>query len=65
MQSLIHKAKLLQLISKRAIYRYGSSYIHSLMTLNQCYCCKQTPIGALHAGKIAEAVFLYVLKIIF
>ena len=38
---------------------------HSFLTVAQTYDSKVTPIGALHAEKIAEAVLLYVFRITF
>ena len=37
----------------------------SFLTVTQSYYSKVTPIGALHAEKIAEAVLLYVFRIAF
>ena len=42
-----------------------SPYYHSFLTVTQSYDSKVTPVGALHAEKIAEATLLYVFRITF
>ena len=56
MQSYIHRAEPLQLVSHIASNQYGSSYNHSFIAVIVSHCCKEVLIGLLHAEKIAESV---------
>ena len=47
------------------IDQHGSPCCHNFLTANQNYHRQVTPIGALDAEKVAEAVFLYVSAIAF
>ena len=63
MQSLMHRAKLLQLFSQHPMVKKGSAYFFSFVAYIPSYFSKQNLIGPLNAEKIAEAVLLYVFKI--
>ena len=43
----------------------GSPWYHKVLTIIPSYFSKVTPIGALHAEKIAEIILLYVFRIAF
>ena len=62
---LIHKEKLLQLFSLHPTAQQVSPCCHSFLKVPQYYHSKVTPIGALHAKKIAKSVLLYVFRIAF
>ena len=57
--------KLLQLYSPDSMGQQVSPCYHGFLTVTQSYHSKMTPIGALHAEKIAQVVLLYVLRIAF
>ena len=56
----IHTAKLLHLFPSHPMDEHGSSRCYTFLTVTLSYHSKVTPIGTLHAEKIAEAGLLYV-----
>ena len=65
MQFKIHRGKLVQVFSPHPMDQKVSPCYHNFLTVTQSYDSKVTPISALYAEKIAEAVLLYVFIITF
>ena len=61
----IHRKKLLQLFSPHPMDQQVSPCYYSCLTVSRSYHSKMTPISALHAEKIDDAVLLYVFRIAF
>ena len=61
----IRKAKLLQILSPYPMNQQESPYCHKFLTVTSSYHSKVTPIGAIYAEKIDEALLLYVSKLAF
>ena len=53
------------MFSLHPMYQQVLPCYHSFLIVTQNYDSKMTPIGALHAEKIAQAVLLYVFRITF